>query len=63
MDCDIIKWICEVNLGQVVLILMLALSGVFIALYGLAEDIQSWWLEREPGRIDKILDKWSKRKK
>lgn len=46
MNCDPDTLLCTVSLGQIVLVVFLAATGISISLLGLAEDVQNWWNER-----------------
>ena len=46
MNCDPTTLLCEVSMGQIVLIVFLAATGILVSLFGLAEDVQKWWKER-----------------
>ena len=46
MNCDPNTLLCEVSIGQVVLIIFLAATGILVSLFGLAEDVSKWWKER-----------------
>jgi len=46
MNCDPITLLCEVSIGQIVLIMFLAATGISVSLFGLAEDVQKWWKDR-----------------
>jgi hypothetical protein len=46
MNCDPNTLLCEVSMGQIVLVIFLAATGISVSLFGLAEDVQKWWKER-----------------
>ena len=46
MNCDPTTLLCEVSIGQIVLVIFLAATGISVSLFGLAEDVQQWWKER-----------------
>ncbi len=46
MNCDPNTLLCEVSMGQIVLVIFLAATGISVSLLGLAEDVQRWWKER-----------------
>jgi hypothetical protein len=55
MHCDPVSWVCEINLGAIVLVLFFALAGISVTFYGVAEDVQDWWMENSY-RLEELLD-------
>ena len=59
MECNEVTLMCEVPVGAIVLVLVLATIGISISLYDIMEGIQ----EKIPGWLDDLEKWWNNLKK